>query len=246
MRIIVATHNEGKLVEINRILEDCLGVDADQVELVSAGSLNLPDPVEDGVTFQENALLKARDVAARTGCPAIADDSGLIVDVMGNAPGILSARWAGKHGDDKANNALLLAQIADIPDAKRTARFRCAAALVVPQTEAGAGADGRYAIAQEIVETGEMPGVLLHEPHGEHGFGYDPLFVPDDQPARAVEAGEKLTSADGTGRKERHLPSRQGVARPAAIRGHSAEVGLKRVAAVSIRRSARCSKGVEP
>ena len=127
MRIIVATHNEGKLVEINRILEDCLGVDADQVELVSAGSLNLPDPVEDGVTFQENALLKARDVAARTGCPAIADDSGLIVDVMGNAPGILSARWAGKHGDDKANNALLLAQIADIPDAKRTARFRCAA-----------------------------------------------------------------------------------------------------------------------
>ena len=111
MRIIVATHNEGKLVEINRILEDCLGADADQVELVSAGSLNLPDPVEDGVTFQENALLKARDVAARTGCPAIADDSGLIVDVMGNAPGILSARWAGKHGDDKANNALLLAQI---------------------------------------------------------------------------------------------------------------------------------------
>lgn len=149
MRIIVATHNEGKLVEINRILEDCLGADADQVELVSAGSLNLPDPVEDGVTFQENALLKARDVAARTGCPAIADDSGLIVDVMGNAPGILSARWAGKHGDDKANNALLLAQIADIPDAKRTARFRCAAALVVPQTEAGAGADGRYAIAQK-------------------------------------------------------------------------------------------------
>ena len=178
MRIIVATHNEGKLVEINRILEDCLGADADQVELVSAGSLNLPDPVEDGVTFQENALLKARDVAARTGCPAIADDSGLIVDVMGNAPGILSARWAGKHGDDKANNALLLAQIADIPDAKRTARFRCAAALVVPQTEAGAGADGRYAIAQEIVETGEMPGVLLHEPQGEHGFGYDRCSCP--------------------------------------------------------------------
>ena len=196
MRIIVATHNEGKLVEINRILEDCLGVDADQVELVSAGSLNLPDPVEDGVTFQENALLKARDVAARTGCPAIADDSGLIVDVMGNAPGILSARWAGKHGDDKANNALLLAQIADIPDAKRTARFRCAAALVVPQTEAGAGADGRYAIAQEIVETGEMPGVLLRAPRGANGFGYDPLFVPNEQPQRAVDAGEKLTSAE--------------------------------------------------
>ena len=189
MRIIVATHNEGKLVEINRILEDCLSADVAQVELVSAGSLNLPDPVEDGVTFQENALLKAR------GLPTIADDSGLIVDVMGNAPGILSARWSGKHGDDKANNALLLAQIADIPDAKRTARFRCAAALVVPETEAGAGADGRYAIASETVEIGEMPGVLLHEPYGEYGFGYDPLFVPDDQPARATEAGEKLTSA---------------------------------------------------
>lgn len=195
MRIIVATHNEGKLVEINRILEDCLGADADQVELVSAGSLNLPDPVEDGVTFQENALLKARDVAARTELPGSRRRFRSDCGRDGQCPGILSARWAGKHGDDKANNALLLAQIADIPDAKRTARFRCAAALVVPQTEAGAGADGRYAIAQEIVETGEMPGVLLHEPHGEHGFGYDPLFVPDDQPARAVEAGEKLTSA---------------------------------------------------
>ena len=132
MRIIVATHNEGKLKEIRRILAEDLGETAQQVELVSAGSLNLPDPVEDGVTFQENALLKARDVAARTGCPAIADDSGLIVDVMGNAPGILSARWAGEHGNDKANNALLLAQMADIPDEKRTARVRCAAALVVP------------------------------------------------------------------------------------------------------------------
>lgn len=221
MRIIVATHNEGKLVEINRILEDCLGADADQVELVSAGSLNLPDPVEDGVTFQENALLKARDVAARTGCPAIADDSGLIVDVMGNAPGILSARWAGKHGDDKANNALLLAQIADIPDAKRTARFRCAAALVVPKTEAGAGADGRHAIAQEIVETGEMPGVLLHEPHGEHGFGYDPLFVPDDQPAGRTSTepdyeGEPLTSAEMTP-AEKNAISHRGKALKALI-----------------------------
>ena len=123
MKIIVATHNEGKLVEIRRILEERLGAGAADAELVSAGSLNLPDPVEDGVTFQENALLKARDVAARTGCPAIADDSGLIVDVMGNAPGILSARWAGRHGDDKAKNALLLAQIADIPETRRTSRF---------------------------------------------------------------------------------------------------------------------------
>ena len=111
MQIVVATHNEGKLVEIRRILEEDLGADAENIELVSAGSLHLPDPVETGVTFQENALLKARAVAIRTGLPAVADDSGLIVDVMGNAPGILSARWAGAHGHDKANNALLLAQI---------------------------------------------------------------------------------------------------------------------------------------
>lgn len=192
MQIIVATHNEGKLVEIRRILEERLGDSAKGVELVSAGSLNLPDPVEDGTTFQENALLKARDVAERTGCPAIADDSGLIVDVMGNAPGILSARWAGEHGNDKANNDLLLAQVADIPDAKRTARFRCAAALVVPGARKD---DGTYAIESETVELGEMPGVLLRAPQGANGFGYDPLFVPDDQPARAVEAGERLTSA---------------------------------------------------
>ena len=95
MQIVVATHNEGKLVEIRRILEEDLGADAENIELVSAGSLHLPDPVETGVTFQENALLKARAVAIRTGLPAVADDSGLIVDVMGNAPGILSARWAG-------------------------------------------------------------------------------------------------------------------------------------------------------
>ena len=132
MKLVVATHNEGKLVEIHRILEEDLGADSAQVELVSAGSLGLPDPVETGVTFQENALLKARFVAGLTGLPAIADDSGLIVDVMGNAPGILSARWAGEHGNDPANNALLLAQLSDIPDAARTARFRCAAALAVP------------------------------------------------------------------------------------------------------------------
>lgn len=200
MKIIVATHNEGKLVEIRRILEERLGAGAADAELVSAGSLNLPDPVEDGVTFQENALLKARDVAARTGCPAIADDSGLIVDVMGNAPGILSARWAGRHGDDKANNALLLAQIADIPETSRTARFRCAAALVVPgakrEDDMAESAGKPYAITSETVEIGEMPGVLLHAPRGEHGFGYDPLFVPDDQPTRAVEAGVRLTSAE--------------------------------------------------
>ena len=125
MRIIVATHNEGKLVEINRILEDCLGADADQVELVSAGSLNLPDPVEDGVTFQENALLKARDVAARTGCPAIADDSGLAVDALGGAPGIYSARYSGVDASDQQNLEKLLDALKDVPDDQRQAQFHC-------------------------------------------------------------------------------------------------------------------------
>ena len=223
MKIIVATHNEGKLAEIRRILEERLGADAADIELVSAGSLGLPDPVEDGVTFQENALLKARDVAARTGCPAIADDSGLIVDVMGNAPGILSARWAGEHGNDKANNALLLAQMADIPDEKRTARFRCAAALVVPgeRKTDGADDDKPYTIASETVEVGEMPGVLLREAHGTNGFGYDPLFIPDDQPARAVEAGRRFTSAEMTP-EEKNAISHRGKALKALVPAVSA------------------------
>ena len=127
MKIIVATHNGGKLAEIRRILEERLGADAADIELVSAGSLGLPDPVEDGVTFQENALIKARDVAERTGCPAVADDSGLIVDVMGNAPGILSARWAGEHGNDKANNALLLKHLPVSEKQTCTTDFRGAA-----------------------------------------------------------------------------------------------------------------------
>ena len=182
MKLVVATHNEGKLVEIRRILEEDLGADAAQVELVSAGSLGLPDPVETGVTFQENALLKARFVAGLTGLPAIADDSGLIVDVMGNAPGVLSARWAGEHGNDPANNAA------------RTARFRCAAALAVPDSAAPV-AGGRHAIVSETVEIGEMPGRILRAARGEHGFGYDPLFVPDDQPERAA-ADHPLTSAE--------------------------------------------------
>lgn len=227
MRIIVATHNEGKLVEIRRILQQDLGELADGVKLVSAGSLGLPDPVETGTTFEENALLKARDVASRTASPAIADDSGLIVDVLGAAPGILSARWSGVHGDDEANNALLLAQIADIPDAHRTARFRCAAALAVPEGLAtiaagvavAANADDRcaaedgdrsdndgtthtaptaYTVAAQYVQTGDMPGRIIRKPRGEQGFGYDPLFVPDDQPGRTNEHGEPPTSAEMT------------------------------------------------
>lgn len=196
LTIVVATHNEGKLAEMRQILRECLGEKATNVQLVSAGSMKLPDPTENGVTFEENSLLKARDVAQRTGLPAVADDSGLIVDVMGAAPGILSARWCGHHGDDAANNALLLAQLSDIPDDKRTARFCCAAALVIPGT--AVDEQGRHVIDAEIVHRGEMPGVILRAARGEHGFGYDPLFVPDDQPGRRNEADEPLTSAEMT------------------------------------------------
>lgn len=210
MKIVVATHNEGKLVEIRAILAERLGDRADEIELVSAGSLGLSDPVETGVTFEANALLKARFVALRTGLPAIADDSGLIVDVMGNAPGILSARWSGEHGNDEANNRLLLAQIEDIQDDDRTARFRCAAALVAPVADEEDTADFDAASgddiddgdgledAQETVVFGEMAGTIVRAPHGTNGFGYDPIFMPDDQPAEAVASGELLTSAQMT------------------------------------------------
>ena len=194
MKIVVATHNEGKLVEIRNILTEQLSAAAQGIELVSAGSLDLADPAETGVTFEENALLKARFVAGATGLPAVADDSGLIVDVMGNAPGILSARWSGTHGDDAANNRLLLAQIEDIPDDDRTARFRCAAALVVPVESDGDGL-GEF---HETVALGEMPGTILRHPHGTNGFGYDPIFMPDEQPQSAQDSGELLTSAQMT------------------------------------------------
>ena len=208
VRLVAATHNAGKLVEIRTILARDLGERADGVELVSAGSLGLPDPVETGRSFRENALLKARDVARRTGLPALADDSGLIVDVMGAAPGIFSARWSGRHGDDRANVDLLLGQIADIPDAGRTARFRCAAALVVPggQTKQGES-------AVETVGFGEMPGRIIRTPRGSRGFGYDPIFVPDEQPrpvggAAAADAAPALTSAELTPQQKNAISHR--------------------------------------
>ncbi|RBP99239.1 non-canonical purine NTP pyrophosphatase [Bifidobacterium xylocopae] len=201
-RIVVATHNEGKLAEMRSILDACIhglpGEQAARMErftLVSAGQLGLPDPVETGLTFEQNALLKAGDVTERTGLPAIADDSGLVVDVMGAAPGILSARWSGVHGDDRANMRLLLAQLKDLSEDDLGARFVTAAALVLP---AGMGkeevADRKG--PTEFIRTGRMDGHLVHRPRGDQGFGYDPIFVPDDQPERARRAGVELTSAE--------------------------------------------------
>ncbi|MFD6529617.1 RdgB/HAM1 family non-canonical purine NTP pyrophosphatase [Streptomyces sp. NPDC060184] len=164
-KLILATRNPGKLVELKEILAD-----ADlSHDLVSADAYpDIPDVKETGVTFTENALLKAHALARATGLPAIADDSGLCVDVLGGSPGILSARWAGRHGEDLANTELLLAQLSDIAAPHRAARYFCAAALALP--------DGT-----ERVTHGELAGVLRTAPAGTGGFGYDPIFQPDGE-----------------------------------------------------------------
>jgi len=158
-RVVLATRNPGKLRELARIL-------GAQVALAGLDEFaGAPDVPETGATFEENALLKARAIAEYTHLPAVADDSGLCVDALNGMPGVLSARWAGRHGADKANLDLVLAQVADVPDERRGARFVCAAALV----------DG----AREEVVTGTVAGRLIREPRGSGGFGYDPIFVPD-------------------------------------------------------------------
>jgi XTP/dITP diphosphohydrolase len=184
-RLVLATHNKGKLRELRELLRGQVpGLDVD-TQVVDAGTVGAPDVAETGVTFAENSLLKARAVAEATGLVAIADDSGLSVDVLGGAPGIFSARWAGRHGDDTANLNLLLAQLADVPDGYRGAAFVCAAALAVPASPAG---DGR-----EVVEYGQLEGVLLREPRGEGGFGYDPVLQPSglDRSCAELEPAEK-------------------------------------------------------
>jgi XTP/dITP diphosphohydrolase len=169
-RLVLATHNKGKLKELRELLRGQVpGLDVD-TQVVDAAAAGAPDVKETGVTFAENSLLKARAVAGATGLVAIADDSGLAVDVLGGAPGIFSARWAGKHGDDEANLQLLLAQLADVPDAHRGAAFVCAAALAVPALDGGDG--------HEVVEYGQLEGTLLRAPRGAGGFGYDPILLP--------------------------------------------------------------------
>ena len=160
MRAVLATRNDHKVAEVTRILQ-AEGLD---VELIALPD-DAPDVAETESTFAGNALLKARSAAAVTGLAAIADDSGLCVDALHGMPGVLSARWSGQHGDDAANLALVLAQMSEVPDARRGAQFVCAAAWVGP--------DG-----QEHVVEGVLEGSLAREPHGENGFGYDPIFRP--------------------------------------------------------------------
>ncbi len=185
-KVVLASHNQKKLKELREVLAGAIeGFDPAQV--VSSADLGLTDPVEDGASFEENALIKARAAAKESGLIAIADDSGLAVDILGGSPGIFSARWSGRHGDDAANNALLLAQLADIAPVHRGARFVCAAAAVIP------GSDGER--AREVVELGEMRGALLKEPRGEGGFGYDPLFVPEGYERTSAELAPEEKNA---------------------------------------------------
>lgn len=159
--IVVATRNPHKLAELRKLF----GIPSLALRPVTDYP-DAPDVDENGETFVANALIKARAVRDFTRAWALADDSGLEVDALGGAPGVHSARFAGVHGDDAANNRLLLDKLANVPDPQRTAHFTCAIALAAP--------DGR-----EFTATGLCPGRILHEPRGSNGFGYDPLFLPD-------------------------------------------------------------------
>ncbi|UQU63785.1 RdgB/HAM1 family non-canonical purine NTP pyrophosphatase [Couchioplanes caeruleus] len=166
-RLLLATANRKKLVELQRILDLALGTG--RTELVGLGDFpDYPDVPETGLTFGENALIKAREGASRTGLPTVADDSGLAVDALNGMPGVFSARWSGGHGDDQANLDLVLAQIGDVPDEHRGGAFVCAAALVLP--------NGR----EHLVE-GRQTGRILRARRGTGGFGYDPIFLGDGQ-----------------------------------------------------------------
>ena len=168
--VVVATGNAHKVAEIEAILAPVMP----GVRFVALGELgDFPDPVEDGETFFDNALIKARAAQAETGLPmAVADDSGLCVDALDGAPGIYSARWAGEHGNDAANNEKLMAQMSAVPEAERTARFHSSVVLVR---------------GDEVLRgDGDCEGVVGFEPRGNGGFGYDPLFLPNDTPGKTM------------------------------------------------------------
>jgi XTP/dITP diphosphohydrolase len=170
-RIVLATRNPHKVEEVRRIFVD-VGLDFEVVGLDAVD--DPPEVAETGATFSDNALLKARAVAPAVGLAVIAEDSGLCVDALNGMPGVLSARWSGRHGDDRANLELVLAQTADVPDERRGAHFVCAAALALPSGE-------------ERVVVGRLDGRLARRPRGTGGFGYDPIFVPDDEDRTTAE-----------------------------------------------------------
>jgi XTP/dITP diphosphohydrolase len=171
--LILATRNTKKLAELRRILE-AGSVDVSVTDLSEYP--DMPEVAETGATFTENALLKARAVVKHTGRPAVAEDSGLCIDALNGMPGVLSARWAGRHGDDEANLRLVLGQLADVPADRRAAHFASVAALVLPS-------------GREHITEGTVSGRITDAPRGTNGFGYDPIFVPD---------GSELTTAEMT------------------------------------------------
>ena len=175
-RIVLATHNPHKVVEFQAIVAEV----RPDLEVIAYDG---PEPVEDGVTFAHNALIKARAAAAHTGLPALADDSGICVDVLGGSPGVFSAYWAGHAKDAAANLALLLDQLSDIDDAHRTAHFTSAIAVVTP--------DG-----DEHVVEGIWSGRLAREAGGAGGFGYDPAFIPDGQDPEAERTVGEWSAAE--------------------------------------------------
>ena len=168
-QVVLASHNAHKLEELRRVLAPLVP----GIELIGYDG---PEPVESGVTFEENALLKARAAAAHTGLPAIADDSGISVDVLGGCPGIFSARWGGPERSDSGNVDLLLWQLSYLADEHRGAAFMCAAALALPPGASGSGDDG-----DEVSVLAAWRGSVLRAPAGEGGFGYDPVFLPEGE-----------------------------------------------------------------
>ncbi|WP_297741892.1 RdgB/HAM1 family non-canonical purine NTP pyrophosphatase [uncultured Tessaracoccus sp.] len=164
-RVVLATNNPKKLVELRRVVEQA-GIDLEVLSLADVEPY--PEPEETERTFEGNALIKARAAAERSGLAAVADDSGLEVDELNGMPGVRSSRWAGPMCDDDENNELLLAQLHGVPAERRTARFCCALALVSP--------DG-----QQRIWHGTMEGRIGEAPVGDNGFGYDPLFIPDGE-----------------------------------------------------------------
>jgi XTP/dITP diphosphohydrolase len=162
-KVVLATRNAGKVKEFERLLAEF----ASDIQVLGLNDFpDMPDVEETGSTFEANALLKAREVSAYAHLPALADDSGLCVDALGGDPGIYSARWSGGHGDDAANIAKVLGQLAGVPTTDRGAQFRCAVALHLP--------DGR-----EVVRHGQLQGAIVSAPRGNAGFGYDPIFQPE-------------------------------------------------------------------
>lgn len=180
-RLVLATNNAKKLVELRRVLAET-GLETEVLGLADLPAY--PEPAETGRTFDENALVKARAAVAHTGLPAMADDSGLEVDILNRMPGVRSARWAGPACDDGANLQLVLDQVEDVPDEARTARFVCSMALVLPDLQADP--TGRTP-GQEFLQRGVMEGHLTREPVGENGFGYDPIFRPLGQERTSAE-----------------------------------------------------------